>query len=52
LHLLRVAHEHGIDAAKLPVRVTVHAGEPGAAIPSVRARIEAGWGRGPSTTPA
>jgi phenylacetate-CoA ligase len=44
LHLLRVAHEHGIDAAKLPVRVTVHAGEPGAAIPSVRARIEAGWG--------
>jgi phenylacetate-CoA ligase len=44
LHLLRVAHERGIDAAKLPVRVTVHAGEPGAAIPSVRARIEAGWG--------
>jgi phenylacetate-CoA ligase len=44
LHLLRVAHEHGIDAAKLPVRVTVHAGEPGAGIPSVRARIETGWG--------
>jgi phenylacetate-CoA ligase len=44
LHLLRVARERGIDAAKLPVRVTVHAGEPGAAIPSVRARIEAGWG--------
>jgi phenylacetate-CoA ligase len=43
LHLLQVAREHGVDAAKLPVRVTVHAGEPGAGIPSVRARIEAGW---------
>jgi phenylacetate-CoA ligase len=44
LHLLQVAREHGVDAAKLPIRVTVHAGEPGAGIPSVRARIEAGWG--------
>jgi len=44
LHLLRVARERGVDPAKLPVRVTVHAGEPGAGIPSVRARIEAGWG--------
>ena len=40
----QVARERGVDAAKLPVRVTVHAGEPGAGIPSVRARIEAGWG--------
>ncbi len=44
LHLLQVARERGVDPAKLPVRVTVHAGEPGAGIPSVRARIEAGWG--------
>ena len=44
LHLLQVARERGIDAAKLPVRITVHAGEPGAGIPSVRSRIEAGWG--------
>ena len=44
LHLLQVARERGIDAARLPVRVTVHAGEPGAGIPAVRARIEAGWG--------
>src|SRR5207302_1621050 len=29
---------------KWPVRVTVHAGEPGAGIPAVRARIEAGFG--------
>ena len=26
------------------MRTTVHAGEPGAGIPAVRARIEAGWG--------
>ena len=44
LHLLQVARERDLDAAKLPVRVTVHAGEPGAGIPAVRARIEAGWG--------
>jgi phenylacetate-CoA ligase len=44
LHLLQVARERGVDAAKLAVRTTVHAGEPGAGIASVRARIEAGWG--------
>jgi phenylacetate-CoA ligase len=44
LHLLEVARERGLDATKLPVRVTVHAGEPGANIPAVRARIEEGWG--------
>jgi phenylacetate-CoA ligase len=44
LHLLQVARERGVDPAALPVRITVHAGEPGAGIPSVRARIEAGWG--------
>jgi phenylacetate-CoA ligase len=43
LHLLEVARERGIDLTKLPVRTTVHAGEPGAGIPAVRARIEAGW---------
>ena len=44
LHLVEVARERGIDLAKLPVRITVHAGEPGAGIPAVRARIEEGWG--------
>jgi phenylacetate-CoA ligase len=44
LHLLQVARERGADPATLPLRVTVHAGEPGASIPSVRARLEAGWG--------
>ncbi len=44
LHLKEVARERGIDLSKLPVRITVHAGEPGAGIPAVRARIEDGWG--------
>ena len=44
LHLVAVARERGLDLRKLPVRATVHAGEPGAGIPSVRARIEEGWG--------
>jgi phenylacetate-CoA ligase len=44
LHLLEVARERGVDARKLGVRTTVHAGEPGANIPAVRARIEDGWG--------
>jgi phenylacetate-CoA ligase len=44
LHLVEVARERGMDLGKLPVRATVHAGEPGASIPAVRARIEAAWG--------
>ena len=44
LHLLQVARERGLDPSRLPVRVTVHAWEPGAGIPAVRARIEEGWG--------
>jgi phenylacetate-CoA ligase len=44
LHMVEVARERGIDPAKLPVRITVHAGEPGAGIPAVRQRIEDGWG--------
>ena len=44
LHLAETGRERGIDIAALPVRVTVHAGEPGAGIPAVRARIEAHWG--------
>jgi phenylacetate-CoA ligase len=44
LHLAEAARERGVAAAKLPVRITVHAGEPGAGIPAVRARIEEAWG--------
>jgi phenylacetate-CoA ligase len=43
LHLAQTARERGVDVAALPVRVTVHAGEPGAGIPAVRARIEESW---------
>jgi phenylacetate-CoA ligase len=44
LHLAEVARERGVELPKLGVRVTVHAGEPGAGIPAVRARIEEAWG--------
>ena len=44
LHLAEVARERSIDLGRLPVRITVHAGEPGAGIPAVRARIEEAWG--------
>ena len=43
LHLAEVARERGVDLARLGVRTTVHAGEPGAGIPAVRARIEDAW---------
>jgi len=43
LHLVEVARERGVDLRRLSVRTTVHAGEPGAGIPAVRARIEEAW---------
>ena len=44
LHLAQAARERGMDLARLGIRATVHAGEPGAGIPTVRARIEEAWG--------
>ena len=44
LRLAEVAREEGLDIASSAVRVTIHAGEPGASIPSTRARIEEAWG--------
>jgi len=44
LHLAELAQERGVELRKLGVHTTVHAGEPGAGIPSVRARIEQAWG--------
>jgi phenylacetate-CoA ligase len=44
LHLAEVADQEGIDLAASNVRVTIHAGEPGASIPSTKARIEKAWG--------
>ena len=44
LHLAEVAQAEGIAIREGSVRVTIHAGEPGASIPSVRGRIEEAWG--------
>ncbi|HKV44235.1 MAG TPA: phenylacetate--CoA ligase family protein [bacterium] len=44
LRLAEVARERGIDTASLGIRVTIHAGEPGASIPATKRRIEAAWG--------
>ena len=43
LHLAEVVQEHGLDMRLLSVRVTIHAGEPGASIPSTRDRIQNAW---------
>jgi phenylacetate-CoA ligase len=42
--MAEVAQEMGVDLAKSPIRTGIHAGEPGASIPSTRARLEAAWG--------
>jgi len=44
LHLADVAEEEDIDVASSGVRLTIHAGEPGASLPATRRRIETAWG--------
>ena len=44
LRLAQVARESGRDLADGPVRITIHAGEPGASLPNVRSQIESAWG--------
>jgi phenylacetate-CoA ligase len=43
LRLAAVARDLGIDLASSEIRVTLHAGEPGASIPATRAAIEAAY---------
>src|SRR5438874_1017966 len=43
LRLAEVAQENGMNMRASTVRVTIHAGEPGASIPSTRERIEHAW---------
>lgn len=43
LHLAEVAQEEEIDIASSNVRITIHAGEPGAGLPSTKARLEKAW---------
>ncbi|MDE3102924.1 MAG: phenylacetate--CoA ligase family protein [Chloroflexota bacterium] len=44
LRLAETAREQGIDLVYSSLRVSVHAGEPGASIPTTRARIESALG--------
>lgn len=44
LHLAEVAERLEIDLATSGIRLTIHAGEPGASIPNIKRRIEAAWG--------
>jgi len=44
LRLAEVARSMGIDTTQLGLRVTIHAGEPGACIPATRQRIQELWG--------
>jgi phenylacetate-CoA ligase len=44
LRLAEVAGEAGHDLARSALRVSIHAGEPGASIPATRDRIEAAFG--------
>lgn len=44
LHLADVAKQEGLDIASSSVGITIHAGEPGASIPSTKRRIEEAWG--------
>lgn len=43
LHLAEVARSEGIALSDAQVRVMIHAGEPGASIPSTRARLAEAW---------
>lgn len=44
LHLIEVAERTGLDLRSSPLRITIHAGEPGASLPNVRQAIEEGCG--------
>jgi phenylacetate-CoA ligase len=44
LRMAEVAEQLGIDLAATGIHATVHAGEPGASIPGVRARLEQAYG--------
>lgn len=44
LRLVEVAREEGINIAESAIRRTIHAGEPGVSVPSVRRFLEEAWG--------
>lgn len=51
LRLAEVAKENGINLKDSSVKTTIHAGEPGALIPSIRRKIEEVWGATPYDYP-
>lgn len=51
IRMAEEASEHGIDLRESSVRITFHAGEPGALIPSVRNKIIESWGAKPFDYP-
>jgi phenylacetate-CoA ligase len=44
LRLAEVAESMGVDPARLGLRASIHAGEPGAGIPSTRCKLQKTWG--------
>ena len=44
LYLPEVARQQGVDLSASAIRITLHAGEPGASIPSTKQRIAEAWG--------
>ena len=44
LHLAEVAEQEGINLADSSIRITIHAGEPGASLPATKELIERVWG--------
>ena len=44
LHLAEVADGLGLDLRSSAIRITIHAGEPGASVENVKRRIEQAWG--------
>ncbi len=44
LHMARIAQDMGLDLPSAPIRKAILAGEPGASVPSTRARLEESWG--------
>lgn len=44
LHLAEVAQRLSLDLASSAIRITIHAGEPGASVDSVKRSIEQSWG--------
>lgn len=44
LHLAEVADGLGLNLRDSDIRITIHAGEPGASVPNVKSRIEDAWG--------